>query len=361
MTRAKSGAGLSVAWIGLGVLIGAAWGCNSSSSTSGSGGRMQGAGGVSGLGGTTSSGGNSGVGAGGLGKGGAGSGGIRGQAVGGAGVGGIGAGGVGAGGACAGLGCPSLDASCGTEKCAQDAASNLDVPPANLDVPPANLDVPPACSQLRTQAECDQRGDCHSVSFDQKSCACPTPGCCMRFDHCENGGTVLCSGSVSCTQATPYCEAPYAVQYEGGCYYGCVLSGKCAPTAICPLVAPSNGASCGGGGLSCIYQDCSGAGRSEANCLNGSWSVRTVACDSVTCKGGGVYSGGDVICGTGQICVRTTGGGGAYVITPSCAANTCSPSPVTLACMSGLGGSCYVSSDTEIDCSATSLCPGGCP
>lgn len=251
--------------------------------------------------------------------------------------------------ACPGLVCAPLDAGCADGACSQDAVQSQD--------------VPPACSQIRTQAACDQRGDCHSVNFNQKSCGCSTPGCCASFDHCESGGTVACNGLVNCTYTTPYCEAPFVVQYQGKCFYGCVLASKCALSATCPLTAPSSGASCGGAALSCFYQDCAGAGRTQANCQNGVWNVQTVACADVVCSGGGIYSGSGAICGPGQICVRTTGGGGAYIITPSCIDNTCSPSPVSLSCIQGLYGSCFVTSEKTINCTQPSLCgpsQGGC-
>jgi len=373
------------------------------SSTLGSGGSSSGGvtGPVSGGAGSggTSSGGLAGTAAGGFSAGGGGSGGIGsgdtgGKASGGAGSGGVGSGGSGgqtaggggsghagsggatvdAGGADAGV-CPAGEMWCpgctpGSGSCGQTCAGAACPPPPDAGcVGPAcspdaasNQDVPPACSQLRTQAACDQRSDCHSVSTSQKSCACAAAGCCTTFERCDDGGSVACSGQVSCTSATPYCEAPYAVQYQSNCFNGCVLASKCAPSANCPLAPPSNGTSCGGVSLSCAYQDCAGAGRTQANCQGGTWSVQTVTCDSVACKGGGVYSGGDVICSPGQICVHTTGGGGAYIITPSCATNNCGSSPVTLTCVQGLSGSCFVVSDSEISCS-TSTCTSSdtCP
>ena len=310
-----------------------AGGTSSSGGTTGSGSGGSGTGGkAGGLGtGGVGTGGISGTAAGGTSAGGAGTGGISGTAAGGTSAGGAGTGGIDAGGA------TGVDAGCAGGACAQDAASGQD--------------VPPACSQIRTQAACDQRSDCHSLNINAKSCGCTTPGCCASFDRCENGGTVACSGQVSCTQATPYCEAPFTVQYQNDCFYGCVLGSKCAPTATCPLAPPANGSSCGGTALSCVYQDCAGAGRTQASCQGGTWSVQTVSCDSVSCKGGGVSPSAAVICGPGQICVHTTSSGGAYVITPSCATNTCGASAVSLSCIQGLSGNCSVVSDSEVSCS----------
>ena len=373
MTKRKSRLATHGAFAGFLALAGMLVGCGSTNSgkSAGAGGHAgtggslaSGGGGILGSGGTsssggitgpssggagsgsTSSGGIAGTAVGGVGAGGGGSGGVGGQPSGGAGSGGIGTGGTGGGGA-NGVDAGGPDAGCVGVACSQDAGSNQD--------------VPPACSLIRTQAACDERSDCHSVSFDQRSCGCATSGCCTSFDHCDYGGTVPCSGQISCTQPTPYCESPYAVQYQGTCFNGCVLASKCAPAATCPSTAPSNGGSCGGTSLSCLYQDCAGAGRTQAVCQGGAWSVQTVSCDSVACKGGGVYHDGDVICGSGQICVHTTGGGGAYIVTPSCATNNCGSSPVSLSCVQGLSGSCAVVSDSEINCSLQSCTGSTCP
>jgi len=292
--------------------------------------------------------------------------------AGGSGVGGTGAGGIGAGGigvVDAGV-CPSGQMWCpgctpGTGSCGA-ACLGLVCPVLDAGTVDALLsqDAPVECSQIRTQAACDQRSDCHSVSFASEACGCSTPGCCTTFDHCDNGGAVACNGRVTCPQATPFCEAPYVVQYLGDCFGGCVLASKCAATASCPLAVPSNGASCGAAALSCVYQDCAGAGHTEATCKAGTWSVQTASCDAMKCSGGGVYTG-FVLCGADQLCARTTGGGGAYIITPSCIDNTCAPSPVTAQCLV-LPSICGVELDTpkpQVNCTEPSLCghPGACP
>jgi hypothetical protein len=165
---------------------------------------------------------------------------------------------------------------------------------------------------------------------------------------------------VTCSQATPFCEAPYVVQYQSGCYYGCVLASKCAATASCPLTPPSNGASCGAVALSCVYQDCTAVGRTEATCKAGTWSVQTASCDVGKCSGSGTYTG-FVICGADQVCVQTSGGGGVLVTTPSCIDNTCAPSPISAQCL-GLSNNCYVNG-TQVSCREPSSCgsgQGGC-
>jgi len=178
-----------------------------------------------------------------------------------------------------------------------------------------------------------------------------------KFDHCDDGGAVACDGKVTCSFTTPFCEAPYVVQYQSGCFNGCVLASKCAATTTCPLTAPSNGASCGSAALSCAYQDCAGAGRTQAICQAGSWSVETAVCTK--CSGGGTYTG-YVYCSPDEICVLTTGGGGAYTVTPSCMTNTCAPAPLADQCLglSDLRNRCYVSGN-GVSCSEPSLCGSG--
>lgn len=334
----------------------------------------KGSGGV-GAGGTgaggTSRAGSGGIGGAGLGgsggkaTGGTGAGGTGGRiGAGGSGVGGVGAGGTGGSGVDAGV-CPSGQMWCpgctpGTGSCGP-ACPGLACPVLDAGTvdAPFSQDALVPCGQLTTQVSCDQRSDCHSVNVDQQTCGCSTPGCCMKFSSCETGGAVACDGPVSCNQPTPSCAAPYAVGYSGNCFYGCVLASKCSGTA-CPLTAPTNGASCGGMALSCVYQDCAGAGRTLADCKGGFWSAQTASCDSLKCQGGGIYTG-YLFCDPGQLCVLTTGGGGAYVITPSCMDNTCAPSPITVKCL-GLSSNCYVTG-TQVSCSEPSLCgsgQGGC-
>ena len=336
----------------------------------GSGGTVAGGGGtVAGIGGT----GAGGIGSGGVGSGGTGAAGSGGKATGGTGAGGAGGGGVsgtgtgGSGVVDAGV-CPSGQVWCpgctpGTGACGS-ACPGLVCPAPDagtVDVP-SSQDAPLRCSQITTQAACDQRSDCHAVNYDSKNCGCSTPGCCMTFYYCDDGGAA-CNGRVTCSNATPFCEAPYVVQYQSDCFSGCVLASKCAAAASCPLTAPSDGASCGAAALSCVYQDCAGAGHTEATCKAGTWSVQTASCDSMKCSGGGTYTG-FVLCGADQLCVRTTGGGGAYVITPSCMDNTCAPSPVTAQCLS-LPSICGLSLDPpkpQVNCTEPSLCGSvGCP
>jgi hypothetical protein len=311
-------------------------------------GSVQGTGGATGSGGTAASGGivgTGGIGFGGSGTGGIGSGGAAGKATGGAGSGGIGSGGVSA-----------LDAgACMGSTCSMDAGP--------IDTSPSDAPAP-TCSQITTQAACDLRSDCHAVYVDPGTCGCASQGCCAHFDHCADGGKADCTGPASCTIVTPFCEAPYVVSYKGQCYEGCVRQTSCAPPT-CPQTPPTNAASCGTVGYSCFYEDCAGAGRTQAVCASGTWTVQTAACSSITCTGAGATTT-TLTCAAGKICVRTTSGGGAYMVQPACVDNACGKGPISPQCLPSLSGSCsasYSLSGVEIDCSLPSSCgqgQGGC-
>jgi hypothetical protein len=194
---------------------------------------------------------------------------------------------------------------------------------------------------------------------DPGNCTCSASGCCARFDHCASEANVYCNGAIACKTSTPYCEPPYAVSYVDGCYEGCVRQSVCISSLTCPQARPTaDGALCGGyDGSTCVYQDCAGLGRTEATCLGGTWRITTIACDSTKCAGNAT-----LYCAAGKICLRTTSGGGAYIVTPSCMENTCGASPVSLQCIQGLSGSCSVVSDVEIDCYQPTICTAGiCP
>ena len=247
---------------------------------------------------------------------------------------------------CPPLGCAPPDAGCAGSACARDAGQS--------EVAVAS------CDQISTQAACDLRRDCHSVFVDSGNCTCSASGCCARFDHCASEANVYCNGAIECKTSTPYCEPPYAVSYVDGCYEGCVRQSVCISSLTCPQARPTaDGALCGDyNGSTCVYQDCAGLGRTEANCLGGTWRITTIACDSTKCAGNAT-----LYCAAGEICVRTTSSGGAYMVTPSCIKNTCGAFPVSLQCIQGLSGSCSVASDVEIDCQQSFTCTssGTCP
>jgi len=321
-------------------------------------GSVQGAGGAPGSGGTPSSGGVTGTG-------GIGLGGVGGKATGGSGSGGIGSGGVGSGGKATGGsgsggvgsgGVIALDGgTCASGTCSIDAGPG-DTSPGDA---PATT-----CSQITTQSACEIRSDCHAVYVDPGTCGCSSPGCCAHFDRCTDGGKADCTGPATCKIATPFCEAPYVVAFTGTCYEGCVRQTTCAlPT--CPQTPPANAASCGAVDFSCIYEDCAGAGRTQAVCASGTWTVQNAACSTTECAGAGATTT-MLTCAAGKICVRTTSGGGAYTVQPSCVDNTCGKGPVSPECLQRLSGSCsasYSLSGVIINCSLPSSCgqgQGGC-
>jgi len=91
-----------------------------------------------------------------------------------------------------------------------------------------------ACAGATTLAACTALADCHAVFTSEPrtpigSCTCPDTGCCTHFSSCASGGHATCAGPVLCKVATPYCEPGYAVETNGTCYVGCVISSVCQP------------------------------------------------------------------------------------------------------------------------------------
>ncbi len=365
---------LCILGIAGGLLAGAmSTGCGSSNKAPG------GAGGTSGLGtgtgGSAAGGGTSGTSNGGSGLGGTSAGGIGGRGTGGmggtgsgsAGTGGAGTGGIpdGGGGGTPGTGGVSSGGTAGGGTGGRGsggvgsggASTGGAGGGGNPDASSADAPAPPVCGQLTTQAACDEHSDCHSVFQQQSPCACSTPGCCMTFWYCRDGATARCSGTITtrdCALNTPLCQAPYVVGYGNYCYEGCVLASKCS-SGVCPATAPADGTSCGATSLMCSYQDCAGAGVTQARCLGGVWSVQTVSCTpSLACPGGGTVSY-MAYCGPGEICARTTSNGGAYQIIPSCIPDSCAPASLSNQCVPS---NCGVQSPTTVSCSTPSG-PGG--
>jgi len=344
-------------------------------------GSMQGSGGTAGASFTIAGGGNTGTGgigsgwiAGGLGTGGVASGGIDGKATGGTASGGVAAGGIGAGGVVSGGaggratggsgaggtgtgGMNSLDAgACIGGACSTDAEV---IDSGTGDTPVF------ACAQVTTQSDCETHSNCHTVFVDPGTCTCSASGCCARFDRCADGAQANCTGPATCTLATPHCESPYAVEFTGACYGGCVRQTACAPPT-CPRAAPTSGSNCGSVDHSCTYEDCANSGRTQAACTNGTWTIQTLACSSQACAGAGINAM-TITCPAGKLCVRTTSGGGAYLVYPSCVDNTCGTGPISPACVQGLSDNCSSTgsavSGVQINCSLPSSCgqgQGGC-
>jgi len=84
-----------------------------------------------------------------------------------------------------------------------------------------------------------------------------------------------------------------------------------------------------------------------------------------SCEGGGItpYS---LTCDAGKVCIRTTGGGGAYIITPTCVNHACGTGPINLQCLQSVSGSCnatYQLTGVTVNCTAPSASgsgQGGC-
>ena len=415
MTRVLSAIALFVGAVIAGTSLG---GCGNNKSggltgTGGSAGRSTGTGSTA-SGGSSASGGiigagtggsvSGGIGTGGVASGGIGSGGIGGKASGGAGTGGIASGGLGAGGivsggagsggvasggigaggisfggargtggmgsggcpagqiwcpgctpgtgscgpTCPGMVCPGADAGCADGACSRDGGPN---------------DGLASCSQVTTQTECDARSDCHSVFVSANNCGCSTAGCCTHYQRCADGVHANCSGTAACAVATPYCETPYVLSYTNNCYEGCVLQSECAP-ATCPQTPPANASACGGGSLTCFYEDCASTGRTLATCSGRTWTVQTAACGPVTCSS---LLGQTTTCLAGQACVITTSIGGAYQVTPGCY-SSCGPGLFNPQCVNGAGDNCSgsysLTSGVSISCyhnsSSCGQGQGGC-
>lgn len=126
-----------------------------------------------------------------------------------------------------------------------------------------------------------------------------------------------------------------------------------APDGTCPNEPPVENGSCSELGVLCAYEDCSGAGRTVAECLFGQWSVETGACTEV------VYcSDGSATCALGEICSITAGG--AYQ--QQCVPNTCEGEAVDCDCLQGCGGDCFTSAMLETGITVTcDTCPFDLP
>jgi hypothetical protein len=264
--------------------------------------------------------------------------GAGGNATGGIGAGGRATGGIGAGGLATG-GAPSLDG--------------------------GSPDSSIACSQVTSETDCIYRIDCHAVYKSENNCACAAAGCCTHFDRCADGKLADCKGPAMCEAFTPFCEQPYVLSFRNSCYEGCVQQGSC-PVPACPQSAPKDGSTCEPVDHQCYYEDCAGAGRTLAQCTGSKWQVQTGACTSISCPGGGMLSPSTITCDAGKVCVRTTGGGGAYVITPGCVDQRCGTGPVSESCIDVYQDSCaahYSLSGVTVNCSSSSSCgsgSGGC-
>jgi hypothetical protein len=130
-------------------------------------------------------------------------------------------------------------------------------------------------------------------------------------------------------------------------------AGGAATAPSCPIAAPQAGGPCTNG-QGCFYEDCAGAGRASARCLNGQWTLETGACAEYSCGFGAAT------CSPGQLCLRRQGGAQFF----ECVANNCGTSAISCGCLQSCVGDCYLSGSAsagfEIICNT---CPQGlqCP
>jgi len=269
-----------------------------------------------------------------------------------------GGGATGAGGAggtggvtCTGSVCPPADAGCEGGGCSRDAGTS--------DA------FSGSCSQVTTEAECDGRGDCHSVFVDPGTCGCAAAGCCAHFSRCADGGRANCSGPATCLAPQPFCEAPYVLSYVSNCFEGCVRQSECASadagiaSSACPKTPPAPSSSCSNAYVTCFYDNCPGTGRTLAICDGDTytWAVQTAVCGTVTCSAGASGSSNHT-CPSGQMCLIA----GHNTVVASCINNDCGQGLVSPECTLFPSGCAVNYSPTDgvtFDC-VTYTCPPYC-
>ena len=176
----------------------------------------------------------------------------------------------------------------------------------------------------------------------------------------DSGGTFATGGSLSGggTFATGGSSSPGGTIVTGGKIgTGGTLATGGSSSVACPSKAPAASSPCTSTNLSCFYEDCAGAGRTQATCgSNGTWSVDTAACGTITCSNFGVIS--PTTCQPGQYC-RITYAGASYAM---CVTSTCGQGPVTDSCLSSY--SCSVSKSLTggiiVSCNGCPAGSGGC-
>ena len=164
----------------------------------------------------------------------------------------------------------------------------------------------------------------------------------------DSGGTFATGGSSS---------AGGTIATGGKIGTGGTLATGGSSSVACPSMAPAASSPCTSTNLSCFYEDCAGAGRTQATCgSNGTWSIDTAACGTITCSNYGVIS--PTTCQPGQYC-RITYAGASYAM---CVTSTCGQGPVTDSCLSSY--SCSVSKSLTngiiVSCNGCPAGSGGC-
>ena len=118
----------------------------------------------------------------------------------------------------------------------------------------------------------------------------------------------------------------------------------------CPAAPPAPGALCTGYQI-CFYEDCAGAGRTVARCVNGAFSLETGPCTGVFCQ--------SQTCQPGQLCSIRAGG----ALLAECVANACGAAAIACGCLQSCSGTCTIGGSLEsgvtIQCNTcpSNLCP----
>lgn len=104
----------------------------------------------------------------------------------------------------------------------------------------------------------------------------------------------------------------------------------------CPANPPTDGSSCSQfPEMSCIYQDCAGAGRTIADCEKGAWKLIQRKCSPQKCENkypGGTYP----TCAAGEVCYTWAAD------EATCVVPTCGTGPITFDCVPGTTGYCRI-------------------
>jgi len=135
---------------------------------------------------------------------------------------------------------------------------------------------------------------------------------------------------------------------SGGAKQG---AGGGAATTTCPATVPPGGTACTFIGSTCFYEDCSGIGRSTAQCAQGKWLTDTKPCAEVACH--------STQCASGQMCGIAQGG----AFLTMCTQPTCGSGPITCECAHAPCSDCTITGDaTQGITLMCNTCPqGGCP
>jgi hypothetical protein len=112
-------------------------------------------------------------------------------------------------------------------------------------------------------------------------------------------------------------------------------SGGAAGGVVCPSSPPQAGGACNGPEY-CIYEDCSGVGRTAAICRNGAWLVDRATCAETLCNSG---DGGNIMCPASRICLQR---GIDAIEQAMCVQNNCGAGPISCSCLEGCSGTCTV-------------------